>query len=137
MEFFAEVERAGASAMPSPDQLYDLVTIASLPELCASIDTVLSVQSPRHGEIYCVWGQFQVSRERIRNGVRLALLNCPHALAWTIATKPEDGGVVIHCTIDDRVAETELVETIEQFVDDWAQGLKIGLAQLALEGSVS
>jgi hypothetical protein len=137
MEFFAEVQLASASAIPSPDQLYDLVTIARLPELCASIDSIVSVQSPRAGEIYCVWGQFQVSRERIRNGVRLALLNCPHALAWTIATKPEDGGVVIHCTIDDKVAESEFIETIEQFVDDWAQGLKIALAQPTSEDSVS
>lgn len=76
------------------------------------------------------WGLFQVSREKIRNGVRLALLNCPHALAWTVAVKNEQGLVVIHCTIDDASADEEFVETIEQFVDDWAQGLEAALSNL-------
>ena len=123
MEFFAEIENQAANA----ERIQQLVTIARLPELCASIDSVLAMHSERDGEIYCVWGQFQLSRERIRNGVRLALLNCPHALAWTIAVKGESA-VVVHCTIDDREAEDEFVETIEQFVADWAQGLRSALA---------
>jgi hypothetical protein len=127
MEFYAEIEGQAIS----PESLYELVTIARLPELCASIDSVVSVQSARTGEIYCVWGQFDVSRDRIRNGVRLALLNCPHALAWTIAAKQEDGTVVVHCTIDDRQAEEEFVETIEQFVNDWASGLTPALSTCA------
>jgi hypothetical protein len=127
MEFFAEIENRAASA----DQVYKLVTIPRLPELCASIDSVVSEQSERLGEIYCVWGQFSVSREKIRNGVRLALLSCPHALAWTITVKQEDDIVVIHCTIDDRKAESEFVESIEQFVNDWAQGLRIAFSNRA------
>ncbi|HKK05648.1 MAG TPA: hypothetical protein VKA50_07355 [Gammaproteobacteria bacterium] len=127
MEFFAEIE----SQTISPEWVYELVTIDRLPGLCASIDSVISVQSENIGEIYCVWGQFQVSRERIRNGVRVALLSCPHALAWTVAVKREEGVLVVHCTIDDRTAEAEFVESIEQFVSDWRQGLKKALPQWA------
>jgi hypothetical protein len=127
MEFFAEIESQAVSA----ERVYELVTIARLPELCASIDSVVSIQSQDIGEIYCVWGQFQVSRERIRNGVRVALLNCPHALAWTVAAKKEGAVVVVHCTIDDKKAESEFVESIEQFVSDWAQGLKMALSECA------
>ena len=123
MEFFEAIDSHSVSA----DRIFELVSIARLPELCATIDSVVSIDSPEVGEIYCVWGQFEVSRERIRNGVRLALRNCPHALAWTIAVKNEESAVVIHCTIDDRSAEIEFVETIEQFVSDWALGLRRAL----------
>jgi len=119
MEFFAEIDIQAVTA----EQIYELITIARLPELCASIDSVVSIQSERIGEIYCVWGQFEVSRERIRNGVRIALLNCPHALAWTVAAKTEESVVVVHCTIDDAEAENEFIESIEEFVNDWKQGL--------------
>ncbi|MTW22217.1 diguanylate cyclase domain-containing protein [Allochromatium palmeri] len=42
-----------------------------LSALCASIDRVLHWDEARdQGEIYCLWGQFQVRRECIRDGVR-------------------------------------------------------------------
>jgi len=127
MEFFSEVSIQGASS----DLICELVTIARLPILCASIDTVLSDDSEGYGEIYCVWGQFQVSREKIRNGVRFSLLNCPHALAWTVAAHGSPAAVVVHCTIDDKVAEEEFAESIEQFVEDFAEGLRGNLHECA------
>ncbi len=127
MEFFAEI----TDCSPSAERIYDVISIPRLPNLCASIDSVVSIESQGKGEVYCIWGQFEVSRERIQNGVRMALLNCPHALAWTVAAKSGEGKVVIHCTIDDKEAEHEFVETIEQFVLDWAQGLKIALSENA------
>ena len=127
MEFFANIKGQSVSV----NQISDLITIDRLPELCASIDSVVSVQSHHRGEIYCVWGQFQVSLENIRNGVRLALLSCPHALAWTVAVKNDGEFVVVHCTIDDEQADAEFVETIEQFVEDWTHGLKVALSTYA------
>lgn len=123
MEFFTEISCRAVNA----EILNELITIVRLPELCVSIDSVVSIQSQERGEIYCVWGQFQISRERIRNGVRLALLTCPHALAWTVTAKKVGEIVVVHCTIDDKQAESEFIETIEQFMEDWANGLKIAL----------
>ncbi len=120
MEFFAKIDHQTIDA----EKLFELVTIVHLPQLCASISSAVSTQSPDNGEIYCIWGLFQVSREKIRNGVRLALLNCPHALAWTIAVKRDQAAVVVHCTIDDEEAEIEFVESIESFMCDWEQGLK-------------
>lgn len=127
MEFFSEIEDLSVSA----SQIADLVTIPRLPELCASIDSVIAMHSQRSGEVYCIWGQFQISREEIRNGVRIALLNCPHALAWTIAAKIEESTLVVHCTIDDRRAESEFIESIEQFVSDWEMGLRKALSKFA------
>ncbi len=127
MEFFAEIKDQSFSA----SQIAELVTIPRLPELCASIDSVIAMHSQRSGEVYCIWGQFQISREEIRNGVRFALLNCPHALAWTIAAKSEESALVVHCTIDDTRAESEFVESIEQFVSDWEVGLRKALSRCA------
>lgn len=119
MEFFSEISPAAVTI----DELQQQLQIASLPSLCASIDTVISEQGG-HGEIYCLWGQFTVSRQLIRNGVRFALLECPHALAWTVTLKEDINSLVVHCTIDDQQTEAEFAETIELFVEDWANGLK-------------
>lgn len=59
MEFFAEVH----GPLIEVQDLSDRLTISTLPAYCASIDTVLSAQSDSEGEIYCVWGQFKVSRQ--------------------------------------------------------------------------
>ena len=118
MEFFAEVATPGVEVEALREQLQ----VASLPSLCRSIDTVLA---ERHdgGEIYCVWGQFDVSREEIRNGVRFALRDCPHAFAWTVTYHEQRATLVVHATIDDREEDEEFVETIRQFVRDWGDGL--------------
>lgn len=119
MEFFAEVH----GPLIEVQDLSDRLTISTLPAYCASIDTVLSAQSDSEGEIYCVWGQFKVSRQRIRNGVRFSLLNCPHALTWSVTLHERPQDIVIHCTIDKKEEDNEFVESIEQFVLDWRKGL--------------
>ena len=126
MEFFAEQEMQGVDIGAMKDRL----RISRLPTLCQSIDSVLSEDGDT-GEIYCLWGQFRVSREEIRYGVRFALLDCPHALAWTITYHADRKMLVVHCTIDDREESEEFVESIEKFVSDWGIGLKNAL----LEGS--
>ena len=123
MEFFAQL----TNQVICVDGLAERLTISSLPVLCASIDSVLSQSSENEGEIYCLWGQFNVARERIRNGVRFTLLNCPHALAWTVTYHASTQEVVIHCTIDKREEEEEFVESIQQFMADWAEGLEASL----------
>ena len=120
MEFFANI----TPRMVTPERIHQRVTIDRLADLCAAIDEVVCIQSEHAGEIYCVWGQFRISLEKIRNGVRIALLDCPHALVWTVSTKEKEQSVVVHCTIDDQHADQDFVESIEQFVSDWAFGLE-------------
>ena len=93
-----------------------------LPALCASIDSVGCARDDG-GEIYCLWGGFSVRREEILNGVRFSLLDCPHALAWSVTTDPEAGRLIVHCTIDKSEREADFVESIERFVRDWGDGL--------------
>ena len=96
--------------------------------LCSSIDKVLSHNGDR-GEIYCVWGEFKVHRGLIRQGVRFTLPNCRNAVQWTITTATDDPGCLsIHSTIDQPQHDPDFVDSLQQFVDDWKQGLESGKA---------
>ena len=118
MEFFAQIERHNLDI----ENLKHRLQIASLPQHCSAISTANAV-SDTAGDIYCIWGQFDVSREVIRFGVRFALLNCPHALAWTITYHDDLSMLVVHCIIDDREVDEEFAESIEAFIADWETGL--------------
>ncbi|AKH20553.1 hypothetical protein [Sedimenticola thiotaurini] len=115
MEFYRRVESKCSAA-----QLQALITLEQLPSLCASIDTLLE-QRGEEGQIYCVWGAFEVTRQKIRDGVRFTLPGCINALAWTITANPDH--IVIHCTINRAEHDQDFIESIEQFVEDWRTGL--------------
>ena len=118
MEFFVDIPRPVTTR-----ELTAALTIERLPQFCESIDRVLSVDGER-GEIYCLWGQFRVHREPIRDGVRFSLPGCPNALAWTVTTNPADPpALTVHCTINRRSHDPDFIESIELFVADWAAGL--------------
>ena len=118
MEFFKEVHS------PSLDlyNLKNLLTINNLTKLCASINNV-TPHNENKADIYCIWGAFDVRREEIRYGVRFSLLNCPHALAWTITFHEETQNIVIHCTIDKKEQDPDFVDSIHEFVADWSDGI--------------
>jgi hypothetical protein len=119
MEFFREVHCPGLG-IPS---LKQSLTIRNLPSLCASISTAVP-RTESEGDLYCLWGAFTVRRDEIRNGVRYALLDCPHALAWTVTLDEAREHVIIHCTIDKTQPDPEFVESIHTFVSDWADGVR-------------
>lgn len=122
MEFFAEVNNTGLDKTG----LKQMLSIASLPGLCASINSVIADEQYR-GVIYCSWGEFGINREEIRDGVRFTLPNCPNALAWTLTMDDTQDKIVIHCTIDKYEHDDDFVESIEQFVNDWSTGLQQAL----------
>ncbi len=126
MEFFEEIEESVLDIVA----LKTLLQISTLPSHCRSIDSVVS-EDQNGGEIYCLWGQFNVSRELIKNGVRFALLNCPHALAWTITYHEDRAMLLVHCTIDDREVDTEFSESILLFMSDWRIGLSNAFPEVA------
>lgn len=118
MEFFATAHRDWTA-----DQLREAITGPRLAECCDSIDRVLEWDSERDtGKIYCLWGQFEVRRESIRDGVRFTLPGCPNALAWTVTAEPE--GMLVHCTINRREHDPDFIESIEMFVEEWRVGLE-------------
>lgn len=122
MEFFREVHHTGLD-IPA---LKNLLSIGNLTTLCASISTV-TLGGENEGDIYCIWGAFKVRREEIRNGVRYALIDCPHALAWTNTFDEARQNLTIHCTIDKTHPDPEFVESIHAFVSDWSDGMRKAL----------
>lgn len=120
MEFFAEVNNPGLDI----DSLKQLLTIKRLPTLSNSISNVLSDEKHR-GLIYCVWGEFQINREELKYGVRFTLPLCPNALACSITIDDEnEHNIVIHCSINKKQHDEDFIDSIHQFVADWAQGLQ-------------
>ena len=67
-----------------------------------------------------LWGEFSLSREKIRGGLRFALLECPNALCWTVTTgnPPAPEAMVLHLTINRKEKEQEFLEEIEEFLND-------------------
>ena len=104
------------------NHLKQLLAIDNLTGLCSSINDVTSLKD-NEADIYCLWGAFNLRREEIRYGVRFSLLNCPHALAWTITLNKVNNTIIIHCTIDKTEQDTDFVESIHDFVKDWSNGI--------------
>ncbi|ODB87378.1 hypothetical protein A3195_01915 [Candidatus Thiodiazotropha endoloripes] len=63
MESFNELDKQDADLA----KLKALLQIVSIRTHCVSINSVL-IDNKDSGEIYCLWGQFSVSREEIRCG---------------------------------------------------------------------
>lgn len=120
MEFFATTTISASAA-----DLQRRLTISELPRWCASIEKVLS-DATSSGEIYCVWGTFNVNREDLRSGVRFSLPSCPHAFQWTVSTghQPDPQHTVIHLTINGTGHDQDFIDSIQQFVADWKTGLE-------------
>ena len=121
MEFFAK-----ADCPLTPETLQQRLTGPELAAWCDAIDKVLWWDGEQ-GEIYCLWGQFRVQREPIRDGLRFTLPGCPNALAWTLTCDPADSpspGVLVHCTINRSEHEPDFIESIELFVEDWRAGIE-------------
>jgi len=73
-----------------------------------------------------LWGEFTLSRSKIKGGLRFALLECPNALSFTITTgyPPEPESLVIHLTINRLEQKPEFIEEINEFLDDLSACLK-------------
>jgi len=116
MEFFSEIQHPHLD-IPA---LKNLLTIDNLPSLCASISSA-TPNSHNAGNIYCLWGAFSLRRDEIRNGIRYALLDFPHALTWTITADEAN----------EAQPDPEFAESIEMFVSDWSDGMRNALARQA------
>lgn len=125
MEFYA-IARAAAPA----SFIQRHVTVGNLAKLCASISEVLADEGER-GEVYCPWGQFRVHRVVLCDGVRFSMPGCESALQWSVtAARKESGQVIVHLTLNRPEVEPEFAEVLQQFVDDWRDGLEQRLPAL-------
>jgi hypothetical protein len=120
MEFFRIV-----NVKTSEDHLQKSLTLNNLDEISTEIFN-LEVSSDRVSSVGGIWGEFTLSRSKIKGGIRFALLECPNALCWTITTgfPPKPELVVIHLTINRQQKNQEFVEEVEEFLADHCAQLK-------------
>lgn len=114
MEYFRII-----NIQTTEDHIQKSVDLNNLDELSTEIFN-LDVPGEETSSIGGIWGEFTLSRSKIRGGIRFALLECPNALCWTITTGflPEPESVVIHLTINRTQISQEFREEIEEFLAD-------------------
>ncbi len=120
MEFFKIVDIG-----TTEDEIQNTLTLANIEKMSTQLISIEDV-SGRELPIGSVWGEFTLSRDVIRGGLRFGLIECPNALAWTITTgfPPASEKVVIHATINRTEQSEELIEEIKEFLDDLHDCLK-------------
>lgn len=119
MEFFRIIDK-----QTTEEQLQTKIHPKSIEEFT---ETMLFLESNENTFLGAtLWGEFNISYNKIKGGVRFALLDCPNALAWTITSgfPPERDKIVLHCTINRTQKAAEFIEEIEEFMDEWEDGLK-------------
>ena len=119
MEFFRIIDKQATE-----EQLQAKIHPRSIEEFTESMLFLESVENNFIG--LTLWGEFNMSYDKINGGVRFALLDCPNALSWTITAgfPPGKDKIVLHCTINRSEKPIEFIEEIEEFMDEWEAGLK-------------
>jgi hypothetical protein len=117
MEFYARIKSDATVA-----DIQQAISIGSVPDFCAFVSSISPTEDGGL-EMFSDWGTHTVSRELIREGLRFTLPGCPNALAWTITTMGQ-GEIVLHCVINRETHEPDFIETLEQFTNDWASGIR-------------
>lgn len=120
MEFFAIADLGAA-----PEGLQN-ITVRELDHYCSDINEIISVENENCATVYCVWGEFIIHRQVINGGVRFSMPGCPNSMAWTVTTgfEPEPDRVVIHGTINRTGHDPDFIESIEDFLESWKEGLE-------------
>jgi len=123
MEFYRRI-----AASTTAEALQERLTLSALPQWCGAVSAVDWAEG-EEGEIDCLWGRFLVRREHLKGGVRFTMPECPNTLQWTVTTglapRPEE--VVVHATIARAEHDPDFIDSIEDFLDEWEQGLAAGL----------
>jgi hypothetical protein len=73
-----------------------------------------------------LWGEFTLTRQSIKGGLRYSLVECPNALTWTITTGfvPNPDTIVLHLTINRINHSKSFIDEINSFLDDQIVCLK-------------
>jgi len=119
MEFFRIIDKK-----TTEEQLQTKIYPRSIGEFTETMLFLENVENNFMG--LTLWGEFNISYDKINGGVRFALLDCPNALVWTITAgfPPEKDKIILHCTINRIEKPIEFIEEIEEFLAEWEEGLK-------------
>ncbi|MEG3640200.1 hypothetical protein [Magnetococcus sp. PR-3] len=120
MEFFATA--------PSPwgaEEIQKQITPDRLPVFCEAIAVV--IRSDGHGGHYHTdWGEFEITWQAIRGGLRMSMPTCPNVFSWSITTAlpPDEQQLVVHATINRTEHDPDFIESLEEFVQAWVVGIQ-------------
>ena len=114
MEFFKIVD-----VVTTESELQDSLSLEYLEGFSNQLFN-LGKPTAKQSTIGGVWGEFTLSREKIKGGLRFALLECPNALCWTLTTgyPPDRDALVVHLTINRQQKKQEFLDEIEDFLED-------------------
>lgn len=120
MEFFEYLKNDNISS----EYLQQHITVENISKYCASVDAVLE-HNGAQGVVYCVWGEFNITRECISGGVRFSLPGCINNIIWSITTghEPNTDQVVMYISMNREQQDEYFVETLKTFVEDLKHGL--------------
>ena len=118
MEFFRIID-----IQTNADWIQEQINIENLEKITET--NFVMEQKGDDALIGTLWGEFDLSYDKINGGVRFALKTCPNALAWTITTgfPPERDKLIIHATINRTQKPQEFIDEVNDFMDDWEEGL--------------
>lgn len=114
MEFFKTL-----NLKTTEQQIQKYLTLSNLSEISNEIFN-LNEPNDTEANIGGIWGEFTLTRNEIRGGIRFALAECPNALCWTITAgfPPDAESVIIHLTINQKERNQDFIEEIEEFLED-------------------
>ena len=120
MEFFRKID-----LKITEPELCETLTLSSLENMTQQL-FVIGEQNAQEASIGGVWGEFTLTRQVIRGGLRFALKECPNGLAWTITTglPPDTDCIVIHLTLNRKQIAQDFFEEIEEFLEDHCLSLE-------------
>lgn len=105
--------------------LQNQLTLSNLDKISTEFFN-LNDPNEKEANIGGIWGEFTLSRHKIKGGIRFSLIECPNALCWTITTgyPPDPESIVIHLTINRQEKNIDFIEEVEDFLDDMCTNLK-------------
>lgn len=108
--------------------IQERLTLQNLDKVSSEIFN-LDTPTTTKANIGGLWGEFTLTRDEIKGGLRFALVECPNALCWTITTgyPPERDAVVIHLTINRTQKHEDFIEEITELLNDMCQQLQNSL----------
>ena len=120
MEYFKIV-----NVRTTEEKIREALTLENLEQMSTQL-IQLGQPDEREVSIGSIWGEFTLSRDIIRGGLRFALVECPNALAWTVTTgfSPAPESIVLHLTINRQQKKPSFTEEIEDFLKDQKQCLE-------------
>ena len=122
MEFFRLIDKK-----VSQEIIQERITPNSVSEFAETMLFISEAENKFQG--LTLWGEFSISYNKIKGGVRFTLTDCPYAFNWTITYgfRPDREKIVLHCTINRRQIKDEFLEEIQEFLDEWQEGLELNL----------